>query len=362
MRKIFLLLPALLVALAAAGVQAQTRHDSAVFVVDVSGTVSGGAEVAEAAGIVKDMNSRFPSYVKSAGLMVFGNLHIPQQEWLYGVGNWDRGGLDAATGKISMGGGPTPIGAAIVSAGDELKKSQGKTALIIVSDGLNTGATDPVAKAKAVKDQYGANVCIFTIQLGNDPKGEALLASLVQAAGCGKASSASALTSADASQALVDYIFPPEIIAPPPPPPVVAPKDSDGDGVYDNADQCPGTPRGAKVDARGCWVLTDIKFDSNKADIKPEYVDELDSAIKVLEDNPDLKITIEGHTDSAGSDESNLELSNRRAQAVMDYMVGKGIDAGRLTAKGYGESKPIADNNTPQGMAQNRRIELKVVQ
>jgi OOP family OmpA-OmpF porin len=350
MKKLVLLLPALLVALAAAGTQAQTQHDSAVFVVDVSGTVSGGAGVSDAASIVKDMNSRFPSYVKSAGLMTFGNLHAPQQVWLYDVSAWDKAGFDAAAAKISMGGGPTPIGMAVVTAGNELKKSQGKTAFIIVSDGLNTGATDPAAKAKAIKDQYGANVCIFTIQLGNDPKGEALLASLVQAGGCGKASAASALKSSEASQALVDYIFP------------SGPRDSDGDGVYDDADQCPGTPKGAKVDARGCWVLSDIKFDSNKADIKPQYVDELDNAITVLKNNAGIKIVIEGHTDAAGPDEANLDLSNRRAQAVMDYMVGKGIDAGRLTAKGFGESQPIADNNTAKGMAQNRRIELKVVQ
>lgn len=350
MRKLVLLLPVLLVALAAAGVQAQIQHDSAVFVVDVSGTVSGGAEVAEAAGIVKDMNSRFPSYVKSAGLMVFGNLHIPQQDWLFGVSKWDRGELDAAAGRISVGSGPTPIGAAIAFAGKGLEKSRGKTALIIISDGLNTGATDPVAKAKAIKDQYGANVCIFTIQLGNDPEGKELLSSLVQVGGCGKTSFASALKSADARQALVDYIFP------------SGPRDSDGDGVYDDADQCPETPRGAKVDARGCWVLTDIKFDSNKADIKPQYMDELDNAITVLKNNPGIKIVIEGHTDSAGSDEANLQLSERRARAVMDYMVGKGIDSGRLTAKGHGESRPVAENNTAKGKARNRRIELKVVQ
>ena len=356
MQKTAWLLLLLLAALAAQPGKAQTRHDSAVFLTDVSGTVSDSSKAAESARIVKDMNERFPSYVKSAGLMVFGNNRMPQLDWLYDVAKWDQSGLDAAAAKIAAGKGSTPIGAALSASDAGLKKSEGKTALIIVSDGLNNGASDPVAKAKALKEQYGANLCIFTIQLGNAPDGAALLASLVEAGGCGKTSTASGLQSADAVQSLVDYIFPSGIEAPP-----AKVEDSDGDGVYDDADQCPGTPRGVEVDSRGCWVLIGIKFDTGKSDIKPIYIPLLEDVVKVMNDNSGIVIVIEGHTDAQGSDESNQKLSESRAIAVMNYLIGKGIDAGRMTAKGYGESQPIADNNTAEGMAQNRRIELKVV-
>jgi OOP family OmpA-OmpF porin len=115
------------------------------------------------------------------------------------------------------------------------------------------------------------------------------------------------------------------------------------------------------VDNRGCWVLRNVRFDVDKSDIKPEFFPFLDEVVTVLRSNPGLKIVIEGHTDSDGTDEYNQKLSQRRAQAVMDYFVSKGLEPARLTAIGYGETKPIASNDTDEGKAENRRIELSVV-
>jgi outer membrane protein OmpA-like peptidoglycan-associated protein/tetratricopeptide (TPR) repeat protein len=107
-------------------------------------------------------------------------------------------------------------------------------------------------------------------------------------------------------------------------------------------------------------VLNNIFFDINKFDLKPESQVELDKLMQLLTDNPTLKIEISGHTDNAGKPADNLALSVNRAKAVVSYLTGKGIAATRLIAKGYGETKPMADNKTEDGRAMNRRTEMKV--
>ncbi len=101
-----------------------------------------------------------------------------------------------------------------------------------------------------------------------------------------------------------------------------------------------------------------ILFDLDSATIRPESKPVLDDVLAVLKGEPGWKVTIEGHTDSTGSDSHNLELSQKRADSVKAYLVAGGIDAGRLGTKGFGESKPVADNATELGRAQNRRVEL----
>lgn len=105
-------------------------------------------------------------------------------------------------------------------------------------------------------------------------------------------------------------------------------------------------------------VTHGINFDVNKATIKPESMGTLNMIVQVLKDNPEVKFEVGGHTDSDGSDDANMKLSQARATAVRDQLVKMGIDASRLTAKGFGESKPISDNTTPEGKANNRRVEF----
>jgi len=108
-------------------------------------------------------------------------------------------------------------------------------------------------------------------------------------------------------------------------------------------------------------VLRNIFFEVNKATLQPASEAELDILARLLLDNPGLRIEIGGHTDNVGTAADNLTLSNNRAKAVVNYLVAKKIPVTRLVAKGYGASKPVADNKTEEGRAQNRRTELKVI-
>jgi OOP family OmpA-OmpF porin len=147
------------------------------------------------------------------------------------------------------------------------------------------------------------------------------------------------------------------------------PVDSDKDGVADYLDKCPDTPAGVIVGANGCAVeaakkfcdkpaVIEISFDANKADVKSRFHAELDKLGNFMKEFPSSKGTLEGHTDTDGSKEANLKLSQARADSVRNYIVNKfGIDGNRITAKGYGSAKPVASNKTNSGKAKNRRIE-----
>jgi len=115
------------------------------------------------------------------------------------------------------------------------------------------------------------------------------------------------------------------------------------------------------IEANAAIVLKNIFFDLNKYELKPESQVELDKLVQLLKDNPTLKIQINGHTDNYGKPSENITLSENRAKAVTTYLTTKGINAARLSFKGWGETQPVANNATPEGRAQNRRTELKVI-
>jgi len=153
--------------------------------------------------------------------------------------------------------------------------------------------------------------------------------------------------------------------------------DTDGDGVTDDKDRCPDTPRGTRVDASGCTektepapapapvpvgttlVLEGVNFETSSARLTSASLPVLDRVADRLKANADVRVEISGHTDSTGTAAVNNQLSKARADSVRDYLVSKGIAASRLETKGYGSSRPIADNGTAAGRATNRRTELK---
>jgi OOP family OmpA-OmpF porin len=107
-------------------------------------------------------------------------------------------------------------------------------------------------------------------------------------------------------------------------------------------------------------ILDNVLFDFDKTAVKPDGAKILDRLIVFLKENSDKRVDLEGHTDSVGTDQYNQNLSERRAASVKDYLTTRGVAASRITTKGFGESKPIADNKTADGRAKNRRVEIKV--
>jgi outer membrane protein OmpA-like peptidoglycan-associated protein len=152
--------------------------------------------------------------------------------------------------------------------------------------------------------------------------------------------------------------------------------DKDADGILDEVDKCPEQPetKNGFQDADGCpdelpkevakfaGVIKGIQFDFGKATIRKQSNPILDEAIKVLTQYNDLRIMITGHTDNVGETDKNIELSQARANAVKEYMVGKGIDTSRIETRGAGPNEPVADNATDKGRQENRRIEFKLLQ
>lgn len=134
--------------------------------------------------------------------------------------------------------------------------------------------------------------------------------------------------------------------------------DSDKDGVVDYKDDCPETPTGAHVTTKGCWVLENLHFQTGKATIQHRSHDSLNKVATILRNAPGLKVEVQGHTDSKGSQRLNEKLSQARAVAVLNYLAGKGVSAANLTAKGFGSSNPVDSNSTSEGRANNRRVEL----
>ncbi|MBW2671710.1 MAG: OmpA family protein [Deltaproteobacteria bacterium] len=104
-----------------------------------------------------------------------------------------------------------------------------------------------------------------------------------------------------------------------------------------------------------------VLFDFDSAEIKSDAHPMLDEAVVILKKNPSIKVEVDGHTDNVGPAEYNMKLSERRANSVMEYFIGKGVDAKRLTIKGFGLTKPAAGNDTKEGRAKNRRVELTPV-
>ena len=140
--------------------------------------------------------------------------------------------------------------------------------------------------------------------------------------------------------------------------------DADADGVMDEADLCPGTAAGAPVDGFGCTkaepvVLRGVNFKTDSDQLTGESSAILDRVASTLKAHPDLKVEIAGHTDSDGDEAHNLDLSQRRAVSVMKYLFDRGVPADNLQARGYGEGMPVASNDTAEGKALNRRVELK---
>jgi OOP family OmpA-OmpF porin len=255
----------------------------------------------------------------------------------------------------------TPIDRVFGEVGQDLAGKSGQASIVVFSDGR---PTDPVGREVAeqrvldaagkLAEGYNGKVCIHTVQVGDDPAGAEFLRKLSTRTGCGSARSMGSVMNTASLQNFEREVF----LGAAPAAVAAAPRDSDGDGVMDDVDQCPGTPRGVKVDERGCWVIKGLRFAFDSSKIEPQYYAELnDVAARLKEVGSDVKVSIDGYTDAIGTAAYNQGLSQRRANSVREYLINQGVPSSQLEAKGYGISNTYP-NNTAEGRAENRRVEV----
>ncbi len=253
------------------------------------------------------------------------------------LGRFDRSRLDGKAQEIHiMGdpnglGGTTPLDQVLGEIQTALRGTSGRAAVVIFSDGLPDRPDDALVAARRLAMSHPDGVCFHGVQTGDDPEGTAFLTALKGVTGCGSVARAATVDNPTGLDTLARTVFTGEAHTPP----VGA-----------------GSPCAGRVRLHG------IEFGFDRSDISGSSAAVLDAAAAELRRCPNVRVTIDGYTDSIGTEAYNEGLSARRANAVRDYFVGEGLDRGRFEARGLGESDPVASNATDEGRAQNRRVEL----
>jgi OOP family OmpA-OmpF porin len=393
------------------------KVDNFIVLVDLSGSMflTKQGKVPAKAKLVKDLLAAINRGIPELGYV--GAIQtFPPSKTVIGPQRYTRytfeNGIQSLPEKGKIFGNQTPLGKGILGLDPVLRDMPpGKTAIVIFSDGEENLDVEALKAQKRLMVQYpdisfhtvsfadeaGARVTLEELSRGSDGisvEGSALLADgvvldqfvedvfyrvevPVDSDGDGvvdemdKCPDTPTGVSVDARGCPVDSDgdgVPDYLDRCPATPSGVAvnssgcPVDSDGDGVPDYLDRCPDTPKGATVNEVGCWALrATALFDTNSSYIMGAAYTLLDEVVTILQENPEMKLEIQGHADNTGTPEYNLWLSEKRASRVMDYLVSKGIDPDRLTAKGYGSTQPVVSNDTKEGRARNRRVELKRV-
>jgi OOP family OmpA-OmpF porin len=297
---------------------------------------TGNSKFAVAKDLVDRMNQTIPVLPIQGAVVTFGTgISKAPVTTVYGLTDYTQDGLAEGMGRISKPGGTTPMGLGMAEASALLKDAQGDIAIIVFSDGEEYSPSTPALEAaNALKEQFGDRICLYTVFVGNKDKGRKLMSDLASATTCGSATSADELASAGAMAAFVEQVFLEKAPAKPKPAPLPVPQ--------------------PKIS----WILSGVNFDFDKAIVRPDAKEILKSDIKILKENPQIRVEVQGHTDDIGAAEYNMGLSDRRANAIKDYLVSQGIAADRLTARGYGEERPRFPNDSEANRAKNRRVEL----
>jgi OmpA-OmpF porin, OOP family len=294
--------------------------------------------------ILLDMNSMIPELSYKGALNLFAPFQEIQAPIVY-----NRAAFAAAIKMIkdsqAIVGRQTPMAKGLIELEQNavLAGLSGKTAVIMLTDGMANIGADPVQEAKQLLDKY-PNVVVHVISFAQPGVKD------MSIAGKGM-DTKEEQKGADINKQIAQL----------------------GKGILVDASDLYKNPTAMQKFVMDVFcleekvveqkiVLRGIQFDLDKYNIKPEYQPILDEAVSSLKSKPDVKVVINGYTDSTGTPEYNMGLSERRAKAVFDYFVAKGISASRLKTVGHGLNDPIASNATADGRALNRRVELTVMQ
>ncbi len=336
----------------------QKKIDSFLIIQDASSSMSEKAatlgsydsKLAQSKDMVRCLNATLPdNFDVNAGLRGFGPFYS-EKGLIYGMEGYTKAGLDSAILSIGETGGVSPIANALIHGAYDLLDKPGKKAAILFSDGVNTyAASSPAAAAASMKEMHGNNICIYTIQLGDDPKGRVILEEIAAAGKCGFFISSSNIEGSgklyigdpEGMEKFVTDVFLTKVMKKPAP------------VIKKQVKKKPATKKPVEKISMTLY----FEFDFDKAVVRPEYHDDATKIADAMKEYPGANVQLEGHTDSVGTEEYNMTLSRRRANNVKMYLVEKfNIDASRISTVGYGTSKPIASNDTDAGRQKNRRV------
>ena len=278
----------------------------------------------------------------------------------------------------------TPLARGMKHLDTILGSLEGSTAVILFSDGGENRGGSPADVAENLYSRY--DICFHLVSYAQTDSEKRVMDRIASLSDCTEMVTGEEIQNEAALERFVEQVFTKR---------VAVEMDDDGDGVINARDECPGTPSGVEVDSAGCPVDSDgdgvadykdrcpdtnrnlvvdtrgcpvearmrlhVEFAFDKANIKPKYYEHLENVAQFLKEYPKAEMTIEGHTDSIGTKDYNMDLSRRRAESVKDYIVNKyGIEPERLETVGYGESRPVAGNDTAAGRQENRRVVCEI--
>ena len=311
------------------------------------------------ATLLRKMNRRIPNHPYTASLRVFGY----KRAWTwndftmlyYGPTTYNTDSLEDAIARLAAADSISPFASAIDASDAELQAMGSPKAVLMFADFEPTiGSGDPIQSAAKVRRRYGQDISIYTFYVTRQTKGVKLARDIAKTGG-GKAYDICRMLDDEiAFENMMMDIFGPGSGTPC--------ADQDGDGVCDEDDLCPNTPPGAPVDERGCWIAAYSQFfDFDKAEVKSAFLPRIKHAAEVLNRNTGLPtVIIAGHTDNVGNPDYNLRLGLRRAEAVKALLVKYGVASERLRTESFGETRPVATNDTEEGRARNRRVEFHI--
>lgn len=332
-------------ALGAPRAQAQTmlqpKVDGFVFFADYSGSMAmkyedeGARKIAMAKQAMTAINQRVPDLGYEAALATFAPYGV---KWQGAYGKAQMGEAAAALNEdFEIFGRLTPMGKGLSELAPVLEGMNGKTAVIIFSDGVSNKGVDPVAEATALYQASRGNLCFHVVSFADSADGEAVLDSIAALSGCSVQASGPALLADDAAMdQFVRDVFYDEVAMP------MKPK-----------------KKMMMVEEVEEVIELRINFDFDSSEIRPDMVPVLDEAAAMLKD-ADRPSVLEGHTCNIGTEEYNQGLSERRAASVKQYLVKQGVPAVRLGTTGMGETAPKYDNTTEEGRKLNRRVEITI--
>lgn len=299
------------------------KVEQVIILSDVSGsTGEGGSAIFDLEKkLVNDFVALMPDMVYQAGFSSFAGGS--QDEWTrVGLRNGTLNEMTAAAASYEFLAGSTPLRGAVEIVGAEFRPQAGRSALVVFSDGKSATNQPIINACSAINEAQNGNLCVYTVNIGSSEEGRMVLEKMAGATGCGMAWQASDLESAAGMETAVREVF------------------------FGPA-------------SRTVVLSAEVLFDFDKATLKPAGREAINVLVADMKASPNDRVAVEGHTCDIGTAEYNMGLSQRRANAVKAYMVNQGIEKGRISTAGLGETRPAVPNTSSENRSLNRRAEFK---